>query len=118
MEASHDGCYNCLRASQSRIYPNMLAKCGHGPAIVSKRGEVQTHMLCNFYKYIRYNNANKVSYNTANNVSNGGGDPLTQLIVNFIKRSNYSLVTYTCIVLTSLSKTIVFKKWSSNDIFT
>ena len=30
--------------------------------------------LWNFYKY--------VTYNTANNVSNFGGDPVTQLIVN------------------------------------
>ena len=37
-------------------------------------GRVQTHKLWNFYKYVRYN--------TANNVSNCGGDPVTQLIVN------------------------------------
>ena len=51
----------------------MRAKFGRGPTVVSKRG-VQTHRLWNFYKYVRYN--------TANNVSNVGGDPATKLIVN------------------------------------
>ena len=44
--------------------------------VVSKKrcgGEVQTQTLWNVYKYVRYN--------TANNVSNCGGDPVTQLIV-------------------------------------
>ena len=61
-----------LGESQSRIYPHMRAKFGRGPAVVSEK--VQTHKLLNFYKY--------VSYNTANNVSSCGGDPVTQLIVN------------------------------------
>ena len=37
-------------------------------------GGVQTQTLWNVYKY--------VGYNTPNNVSNCGGDPVTQLIVN------------------------------------
>ena len=52
----------------------MHAKFGRGPTVVSKKGVIQTHRLWNFYKYVRYN--------TANNVSNFGGDPVTQLIVN------------------------------------
>ena len=65
----------CLGESQSRIYPHMRAKFGRGPTVVSKKGEgVQTHTLLNLYKY--------AGYNTANNVSNCGGDPVTQLIVN------------------------------------
>ena len=52
----------------------MRAKFGRGPTVVSKKGGVQTHKLWNFYKYVRYN--------TANSVSNGGGDPVTQLNVN------------------------------------
>ena len=52
----------------------MHAKFGRGPTVVSKKGGIQTHRLWNFYKYVRYN--------TANNVSNFGGDPVTQLIVN------------------------------------
>ena len=53
----------------------MRAKYGRSPTVVSKGGGgVQTHKLLNFYKY--------VMYNTANNVSNCGGDPVTQLIVN------------------------------------
>ena len=64
-----------LDQSQSRIYPHMHSKFGRGPTVVSKRGGgVQTHKLWNFNKYVRYN--------TANNVSNCGGDPVTQLIVN------------------------------------
>ena len=64
-----------LGESQSRIYPHMRAKFGRGPTVVSKGGGgVQTHKLLNFYKYVRYN--------TANNVSNCGGDPVTQLSVN------------------------------------
>ena len=65
-----------LGESQSRIYPHMRAKFGRGPTVVSKKkgGCVQTHKLWKFYKYVRYN--------TANNVSNCGGDPVTQLIVN------------------------------------
>ena len=53
----------------------MRAKFGHGPTVVPKKGGgVHTHKLLNFYKYVRYN--------TANNVSKCGGDPVTQLIVN------------------------------------
>ena len=66
----------CLGESQSRIYRHMRAKFGRGPTVVSIKGGggVQTHTLWNFYKYVRYN--------TANNVSNCGGDPMTQLLVN------------------------------------
>ena len=64
-----------LGGSQSRIYPHMRAKFGCCPTVVSKKGGgLQTHRLCNFYKYVRYN--------TANNVSNVGGDPVAQLVVN------------------------------------
>ena len=55
----------------------MRAKFGRCDGRVGKKwggGGVQTHKLWNFYKYVRYN--------TANNVSNCGGDPVTQLIVN------------------------------------
>ena len=50
----------------------MRAKFGRGPTVVSKKGEVYDYET--FYKYVRYN--------TANNVSNFGGDPVTQLIDN------------------------------------
>ena len=63
-----------LGECQSRIYPHIRAKFGHGPMIMSKIGGLQTHRLRNFYKY--------VGYNTANNLSNFGGDTVTQLIVN------------------------------------
>ena len=62
----------------------MRAKFGRGPTVVSKKGvmimkplqvrQVQYCQQCvNFYY---------VGYNTANNVSNLGGDPVTQLIVS------------------------------------
>ena len=61
-----------LGESQSNIYPHMRAKFGGGPTVVSKkRGGVYRHT-----------NYETVRYNTANNVSNCGGDRVTQLIVN------------------------------------
>ena len=61
-----------LGERQPSIYPHMRAKFGRGPTGVSKKGGGL--WLWNFYKYVRYN--------TANNVSNFGDDPVTQLIVN------------------------------------
>ena len=60
-----------LGESQSRIDPHMRAKFGRGPTVVlKKRGGVMIMKLF------------QVWYITANNVSNLGGDPVTQLIVN------------------------------------
>ena len=82
-----------LGDSQSRIYPHMRGKFGRGPTVVSKKGgggvmimkllqvcQVQYCQQCvNFYY---------VGYNTANNVSNCGGDPVTQLSVNVYQMFN------------------------------
>ena len=63
-----------LGESQSRIYRHMRAKFGRGPTVVSKKGGGGTDTNYDtFHKYVRCN--------TANNVSNCGGDPATQSIV-------------------------------------
>ena len=49
----------------------MRANFGRGPTGVSKKGGF---MIMKLLHYVRYN--------TANNVSNVGSDPVTQLIVN------------------------------------
>ena len=67
-----------LGESQSRIYPHMRAEFGCGPTVVSKgRGGGE-------YRHTTYETFTSMSgiNNTANNVSNCGGDPVTQLIVN------------------------------------
>ena len=61
----------------------MRAKFGRGPTVVSgKKGG---------YIYTDYETFTSMSdlYNTANNVSNFGGDPVTQLIVNVYQIINF-----------------------------
>ena len=66
-----------LGESQSRIYPTVVSKKTGEGVMIMKRVQVCQVQYCqhciNFYY---------VGYSTANNVSNVGGDPVTQLIVN------------------------------------
>ena len=64
-----------LGESQSRIYPHMRAKFGRGRRLCrKKKGWSTDKQIMKLLQTCRYN--------TANNVSNCGGDPATQLIVN------------------------------------
>ena len=68
----------------------MPAKFGHGPTVVSKKmggGSTDTQIMkllqvCQVQYCQQGVNVYYVWYNTANNVPNVGGDPVTQLIVN------------------------------------
>ena len=66
-----------LGESQSRIYPHMRTKFGRGPTVVSKKKYRDTNYETFTIMKLLY-----VRYNTANSVSNCGGDPVTQLIGN------------------------------------
>ena len=69
-----------LDESQSRIYPHMRAKFGRGPTVVpQKRGGEFRHTN---YETFTSTSGTIVNTASANNVSNCGGDPVTQLIVN------------------------------------
>ena len=70
-----------LGDSQSRIYPHMHARFGHGPMVVSKKRREGTDTQ--IMKLLQVCHL----YNTANNVSTFGGDPVTKLIVNVYQMS-------------------------------
>ena len=63
----------------------MRAKFGRGPTVVSKGGggtDTQIMKLLQVQYCQQYVNFEYVGYNTANNFSNVGCDPVTQFFVN------------------------------------